>query len=187
MATNKGKEVPCGMTLAYSYIEGYINLITKNIDETTLEEFSAKQRIGNVYHKILVMIPRNGILPNDFVLYDSDKISRVGRLRIHINISGTIKRPYDIDIYKISFENKNVFAMISLPANIVTITKMIQDEDLMCDETDREKALDVFICSLRNMIERKDIKNVDILPISGVIPDKALCERIYYHISKNEK
>lgn len=186
MAEQNCRETPCGLTLAYSYIEGYIMLILKAIDDgEILEEFKQKQKIGDVYKKIMILIPEKCMFPSDLAMYDPDNIKRVGKIRAHIHVSGMRNRPYDIDVFRISHQNEAVYAMLSLPSNLVTIPKMVYDPDLKCESIDMDVAKDQYIQSLKDIIKRKNLeRTVEVISIPGTVPDEGLSEMLFYHISE---
>lgn len=175
-------EVPCGSTLAYSYAEGYLKLLLPKLDTHVLDEFSSKHQISKVYPKMLVLIPNNCNPPTNFVLYDSHNIHHVGKIRFNINVSGTIQRPYDVDVFKITHNGSSVYAMVSIPANIITIHKMMMDANVACSESDMRLAREKFSTALKTLISVYDINRSEVLSISGMLPNTTLSKMLYLHI-----
>ena len=166
---------PCGATLAFSYFKGYLDKLMTEINEELLEEFSNYHDIPHLHDKLIILLPRNCYNASNIVSYDVTSINKVGRIRVHKDVSGMTKRPYDVDVLSVTHNQTTVYAMFSMPASLITIYEMCAD--LNMDKI--EASYDKFYEMLQELTYSKWGEKVQIVPTTGKIPDYNIAKDLH--------
>ena len=166
---------PCGATLAFSYFKGYLDKLMTGINQELLKEFSNYHDIPYLHNKLIILLPRNCYNASNIVSYDVTSINKVGRIRVHKDVSGMTKRPYDVDVLSVTHNQTTVYAMFSMPASLITIYEMCVD--LNMDKI--EASYDKFYEMLQELIYSKWEDKVQIIPIKGTVPDFDIAKDIH--------
>ena len=176
---------PCGATLAYSYFSGYLKIFMSNLKDDIIEEFCSENNIDKLHPEMIVLIPDKCNPPSKISDYDPQNIHYIGKIRTYADASGTINRPYDADVYKITQKESSIFVMLSIPASLLTIHKMQMDPYIFFTDEAKRLSRTQFIFSLDSFLALNNQENVNIMTISSTVPQPDLSKKIFDHIMRD--
>jgi hypothetical protein len=170
---------PCGGTLAYSYFTGYLEVFLSNLSDSAIKNFCLEKNIDALHGEMVILVPENCKPPTRLSDYDPENIEQIGNIKIHADVSGVVGRPYAADVYKINHKGSAIYAMMSAPASLVTIYKMLHNKFLLVDECDAKVAREHFMTTLNSFLVLNSLINFKIIPVSTEVLQGGLAEKIF--------
>merc|ERR1712105_58565 len=134
---------------------------------------------------MVVLIPENCNTPTRLSDYDSGNIEQIGTIKTLATVSGMVGRPYGADVYRITHEGSSVHAMVSAPASLLTIYKMLHSKFLLVDACDADAAREEFMHTLNSFLLLNRLNNFKIIPVGEAAFQDGLGEKIFKALHEN--